>query len=296
VIQLDVEELSSRHPRHAELLDHLVDTGFAPGTTGPRSPQPRSRWNTGIVWTGGDRWVRALDHRVGHLAFGRLGVAAQIVLAVLGAIAVFRTATARSIELQAAPVHVPIFIALTMVTVVVHELGHAWVTVHGGRHVRQIGMRLHLGTPAFYVESLDAILLSRRQRIIQAAAGPWAEWLLISAAGLAFLMLDPSSTTAAILQRFVVLGGICLATNLLPFVGLDGALIFADLCRRPDLTGLVRDAFTERGPRQRWILWYAAANAAVSVALIVTAWFFWWQLFGGLVTALLGIAVLGPLL
>jgi len=183
-----------------------------------------------------------------------------------------------------------------MVTVVVHELGHAWVTVRHGRHVRQVGMRLHLGSPAFYVESLDAVLLTRRRRIIQAAAGPWAEWLLISAGGLAFVALEPSSTTAAIVQRFVILNIVCLATNLLPFVGLDGALILADLCRRPDLPGLVREAFTERGPRQRWILWYAAANAVISVALIVVAWFFWWQLFGQVVTGLLGIAVLGPLL
>ena len=70
-----------------------------------------------------------------------------------------------------------------LIAVAIHDIGHALVTIHYGRHVRSAGLRLHLGTPAFYVESLDAPLLTRRQRIIQAAAGPWFEWLFTSVGG-----------------------------------------------------------------------------------------------------------------
>ena len=55
-------------------------------------------------------------------------------------------------------------------------------TGHHGRRVDSIGFRLHLATPAFYVESVDALHMTRRQRIVQAAAGPWAEWLVTSVA------------------------------------------------------------------------------------------------------------------
>ena len=42
------------------------------------------------------------------------------------------------------------------------------------------GVRVHLGVPAFYIDSIDALLLPSRTRLRQALAGPWAEWLFTS--------------------------------------------------------------------------------------------------------------------
>jgi hypothetical protein len=194
-----------------------------------------------------------------------------------------------------------VIILLGLFAVTVHELGHALVTVHHGRHVRLVGLRLHLGSPAFYVDSLDALLLTRRQRLAQAAAGPWAEWLVNAAAALVLLAVPADSAAGTLLQRFVIVNAIGIATNLLPFVGLDGSLLLSDLIREPDLSVRARNAMrTPRAlpARDWWMLGYAAANTTIGVLLLVSAGFFWWLLFGGLVQHLysfgpVGVAILG---
>ena len=186
--------------------------------------------------------------------------------------------------MHAHPAQIPAIILLGLVAVAIHELGHALVTVHYGRRVRMVGLRLHLGTPAFYVESVDALLLNRRQRLIQAAAGPWAEWLVTSVAAIAFLFVPHDTPGAAILHRFVIINAIGIAANLLPFVGLDGALLLADVLRQPDLPFRARNALLARtdSGRDRWLTAYATANAMMATALLAMAGFFWWQLFGSL--------------
>ena len=62
---------------------------------------------------------------------------------------------------------------LDLVIVFIHELGHAAVLVHYNRRVKAAGFRIYFGTPAFFIESSDALMLSRGKRIQQAAAGPW---------------------------------------------------------------------------------------------------------------------------
>jgi Zn-dependent protease len=147
-----------------------------------------------------------------------------------------------------------------------------------GRHVRAAGLRLHLGAPAFYVESLDALLLTRRQRLLQAAADPWAEWLATSVVAFAFLSLGTDSDVAAIFHRFVVVNTFVIANNLLPFAGLDGALLFADAVGRPDLPFRTSTALRRSSSGERWIIVYSVLNALVAAGLFIVAGYFWWQL------------------
>jgi hypothetical protein len=162
---------------------------------------------------------------------------------------------------------------------------------------------LHLGSPAFYVDSVEALLLSRRQRLLQVAAGPWAEWLATTVAMLALVGLPAEGSAAFVLHRFVIVNTIGIAVNLLPFVGLDGSLLLSDVIREPDLADRSRDALTGAGPRERGLVAYALANTTVAGLLFVSAVFFWWELFGRLVTtvwttgpigaaAVVGVAVL----
>jgi hypothetical protein len=243
-----------------------------------------------MVWRGADRSVRRWHDRALRHLFRPGWVAAQAVLALVGIAAVVATWRTGGIELHAHPAQIPAIVLLGLVAVAIHELGHALVTVHHGRTVRMAGVRLHLGAPAFYVESIDALLLDRRQRLLQAAAGPWAEWLVTSVVAVSFLALtDHRGAVALVLHRFVVVNTIVLASNLAPFVGLDGALLLGDLICEPDLTFRARTVLlpgARPGPRDRRLAAYAVANAMFGTGLLVMSAFFWWQLFGGLAGSL----------
>jgi hypothetical protein len=87
-----------------------------------------------------------------------------------------------------------------------------------------------------------------------------------------------------------------IATNLLPFTGLDGSWLLADAVGVPDLSRRARGAVSRlvtavvsRQPRtsaDNALAVYAALNGLVAAALLLTAGFFWYQLFGGLVGTL----------
>jgi hypothetical protein len=141
--------------------------------------------------------------------------------------------------------------------------------------------------------------------MLQAAAGPWAEWLVTSAVAVGTWRFR-LPVLAPVLYRFVVLNTLTIASNLLPFVGLDGSFLLADALREPDLTrrsrgGLSRVATSLR-LRQRptgeetALAAYATANAAVGAALVAVAAYFWYELFGDTLTALVARGPAGWLL
>ena len=45
---------------------------------------------------------------------------------------------------------------------------------------------IYFGSPAFFVEASDSLMLDRRQRILQSFAGPFAELVLAGFSSLAF--------------------------------------------------------------------------------------------------------------
>jgi hypothetical protein len=204
--------------------------------------------------------------------------------------------------LRVSAAHLPVVIALGLVAGLVHELGHALVLVHQGRHVRGIGLRLHLGSPSFYVESLDGLLLDRRHRLLHVAAGPWAEWVFTSVVALCLAPFSGAFVTA-VLYRFVVVNAVTVASNLLPVGGLDGQWLFADAVREPDLPLRSRAAprrvaqflvARHRVCREDvFLAAYAVVNVFVSAALVVVACFLWYQLFASMVGRLVTAGVAG---
>jgi Zn-dependent protease len=292
----DIEAARRPGPTDRPNADALRRGGFLANAPAPAIVPLTRPPGAGLVWSSADRFVRRLHHAGLHRLFTRRGLTAQVVLAIVGTVAFVVGIARQPLQLHAEPGQIPAIIVLGLIAVVVHELGHALVTVRHGRHVRLVGVRLHLGSPAFYVESLDALLLTRRQRLAQVVAGPWAEWLVNAAAALVLLAVPADSTVGTLLHRFVIINAIGIATNLLPFVGLDGSLILGDLIREPDLA--VRSRVALLAPRSvarrdRWILGYALANMAVAGVLVVSAGFFWWQLFGGLVQQLWSLGPVG---
>jgi hypothetical protein len=280
-------------------LQELREQGFLASDPPPAKAGRRLTVSVSALdvrWSGADRLVRAAhDRGVRHL-FRPAAVAAQIMLALAGVVALAAAIFSRqAFQLRVHPAQIPIVIGLSMAAVAVHEFAHALVVVHHRRRVDAAGVRLHLGVPAFYVEAAGALLLTRRQRLVQAAAGAWAEWLFTAAAAI-FLWLAPFPAAVPLLHRFVILNAATIASNLAPFVGLDGYWLLADGIRLPDLAGRARGSVSRLAtalagkaavPAGEWLLaGYSSLNGIVAAALLATAGFFWYQLFGGLAGAL----------
>jgi hypothetical protein len=281
-------------PACSELLEHLSCNGFL--TTSPTvAPLPCHRWRqflrtSEIEWSGAQRVISWLHEHGLKRTFQRQWAYGQLVLAIAGVVAVgivINTGPAVSLRLTAG--QLPLAIGLSLLAVAIHELAHGLVVVHHGRRVRSVGFRLHLGSPSFFVDSAEALLLPRRHRLIQAAAGPWAEWLVTSAIAVAMLVSGDIGLSP-VLRRFVVLNTLTILMNLLPFGGLDGSLLLADLLREPDLGWRSRRALrrflNDRQPGDGLLVTYALANAAVSTALVASGLALWWALFGGVISKL----------
>jgi hypothetical protein len=288
------------NPAAGAFLRELAAEGFLAGHPPPARPGRRvtaSAAALDVHWNGADRLVRAAHHHGGRYLFHPAAVAAQVVLAVAGLVAVAAAiGSHQAVHLRVHPAQIPAVIGLGLAAVAVHELAHALVVVHYRRQVDAAGIRLHLGTPAFYVQATGALLLTRRQRLIQAAAGVWAEWLFTAVAALV-LWLAPWPPAAPIVHRFVLLNAAVIASNLLPFTGLDGSWLLADALRMPDLTRRSQGSLTRlitalagKTPVTAgdWLLAaYRVLNGIAAAALLVTAGFFWYQLFGDLAGALI---------
>ena len=286
-------------PATAAFAAELREQGFL--TSDPPMPTGRrtvrfSPARLELRWAGaGPLVTAAYRHGARHL-FHPAALAAQALLAVAGVAAVIAALTSRQhFVLRVHPAQIPVVIALSLAAVAVHELAHALVVIRHHRTVDAAGIRLHLGTPAFYVESASAVLLTRRARLAQAAAGVWAEWQFTSLIAI-LLWLCPPPAAAPLLHRFVLLNAATIATNLLPFTGLDGSWLLADATGIPDLTHRAHGALTRlltalatRQPipaEDKALAAYTTANSLAATALLATAAFFWYQLFGDLTTTL----------
>jgi hypothetical protein len=287
------------NPDTATFLEQLREGGFL--ASSPPAPSRPNRLTVSLTrldlcWNGAGRLVQAAYTRGARHLFHPAAVAGQVLVALAGLAALAAALLSHQrFQLRVHPAQVPIVLGLSAAAIAVHEFAHALVVVRNHRNVDGAGLRLHLGTPAFYVESAAALLLPRSHRLIQAAAGVWAEWQFTSIVAI-WLWCSPVPYALPLLHRFVLLNAATIATNLLPFTGLDGSWLLADAMRTPDLARRCRGslsrlviALVTRQPRtaeDRALAAYSILNGAVAAALLATAGFFWYQLFGDLAATL----------
>lgn len=314
-LAVDDTEIDGEGKFSGSVLAELEESGFLDGgqveAEGTRPVGDRIRHflrTLDVPLARADGLVRTLYQRGLRRCFTSLGVGVQVILAVAGLVAVVAEFGRDShVQIRVGASQVPAFVALGAAAVVVHELAHAVVVTHYGRRIDVVGFRLHLGAPAFYVESVEALCLTRRQRLVQAAAGPWAEWVFTSVVALVVVAVPLDGTTHSILHRFLAINVFNVVANLLPFVGLDGALLLADGIRVPDLPDRSRGAagrLVERvvsGGRptvgEVGLAGYAAGNFAAAVVLVAISSVLWVGLFGDVIESLwtagpLGVAAL----
>ncbi len=270
-------------------VDAALDKAVFPPTW--RSRGDRFLRTLSVEWSGAERLVRAL-YRVVRVFFTLVGRIVGALIAVAGIAAFVDVVATRHFHLtnRRPGLAFLVLLALDLLIIFLHELGHAATLVHYGRRVKGAGFRIYFGSPAFFIESSDALMLGRRQRMVQAFAGPAAEMM---AAGLAAIVLwfIADGPIASTLYQFVVINYFVLFLNLVPLLELDGYWILSDALQLPDL----RPRSLAFVRRELWhklrhreglsrgeigLAAYGIVGVAFTIACVASAWFFWRRVFG----------------
>lgn len=265
-----------------------------------------------VQWRGADAAMQWLYRRVLHTLFTPAGKVAAALVG-FGGFAAFIVVT-ESHDFSPAPrslgLAVLLLFVLDMISVFIHETGHAMVLMHHGRRVNGAGFRLYFGTPAFYIESTDALMLGQRQRLWQSFAGPGFQAMATGVVSIGLLAFSDGGLSP-LLWRFCALSYFTALLNLIPLLELDGYWILSDALRvrdlRPRSLAFVRrDLWWKLRHRKRFtrsdigLTLYGTAGVAFTIAVTISAVLYWRRTFGGVIGRLVdagpgGVAALAVL-
>jgi putative peptide zinc metalloprotease protein len=325
--------------RLARLTSALASNGFF-GEEPPRAYQrlareraqrdPLTRLALGLKrlivwdiarWNNAESAVAALYRAGGRLAFTPIGAAVIGVVCLAGIVAWLREIGAGRHALVTIDgsyvLGILALIVLQVLSISVHEAGHALAIRHFGRRVRRLGVAMYYLFPCVYVDSSDMAMSSRRARIVVSLAGPIGG-LLIGAL-CAFVAAVDGGIVGGIAFKAASLFLFQFALNLVPILELDGYFILVDLLDTPMLRqrsmAFARGAVVRKlRRRERWtpteigLAVYGVLAIVTSVAMIAFALSLWESRMrdaaaeliaagpvGALILALLVIVFIGPL-
>jgi len=127
-----------------------------------------------------------------------------------------------------------VLLALTLVALAVHELGHGLAVKHAGRRVNQAGIRLYFGLPAAFVDTTDIWMAAPEQRLLTAFAGPWTGLVLGGLLAVA-AALSPTGSVGTLLFTAAFVFLVDNLFNFNPLLELDGYYMLIDFLDRPQL-------------------------------------------------------------
>jgi CRP-like cAMP-binding protein len=251
-----------------------------------------------VEWTSPGRLVRWLHDHGLRWALTKPFVLLTLVVVFAGVAAFVSNVRSKLFGLTGESLAIGFFVLLAIqyFMVFIHELGHALVLIHNGRRMKSAGFQIYFGCPAFFVDASDGLMMGRRQRILQALAGPYGQSI---GAGLASILAwaFPQWALSETLYRYTVLAYLNIFMNLVPLLELDGYWMLSDWLRTPDLRPrslqfLQHDFIHKLRIRERWsrqevgLLVYGVLGVIASAFLLISGYFFWKILFGGLVITL----------
>jgi CRP-like cAMP-binding protein len=229
-----------------------------------------------------DGFFSALYQRAGRFVYSRPGAIATALVAG-GGFAAFLAMAQRSAGslLHAATVaRVGLaLVPLVFAAIVLHEIGHGVAAKAAGARINRVGLGWYWLRPILFVDTSDAWLANRAQRMLVDAGGILINLVLAGIAGFVAL-LAPNTTVAAVAWVFALWSYVAVLRNLNPLLEYDGYYLLMDALERPNLrgtslgwiaTGLpaaLREGTSLRG--HRFELLYALG--AVLYIVAITAW------------------------
>ena len=278
-------------------VDELVKKALDPVTERRRRLRTFAK-TLSIEWTDANRVVQWFyDHGLRH-AFLRPVIAIEAIVALVGTVAFVRTTQSGDFTVGGASLagSFAVLWLLDYLSVFVHELGHALVVVRNGRRIKSAGFMIYFGSPAFFVDGSDGLMMDRGQQIASSFAGPFAEMLVASVSSLIVWwfpdwFLSPTLYTAAALNYYLII------LNLIPLLELDGYYILADVIQVPDLRprslAFFRDDLFRKivhrehfSKQEVGLGLYATLGVAFTIFALYSSYRYWKTLFGPLVTRL----------
>jgi putative peptide zinc metalloprotease protein len=133
-------------------------------------------------------------------------------------------------QIEHSPVDLLIVLALTLVSTMFHECGHAAGCRYGGARPGKIGVGIYLVWPAFFTNVTDSYRLSRAGRLRTDLGGLYFNAVfMLAMAGLY------TATSDQLLLLVIALTHLEMLEQLMPFARFDGYYILSDLVGVPDL-------------------------------------------------------------
>jgi putative peptide zinc metalloprotease protein len=189
-------------------------------------------------WSNAERVVDRVYRLFGWLAFTRIGATLLILFGLVGLVLWFEETRLPSLQLVTLNgSYVLGLLALTVLQVIsisIHEAGHALAIRHFGRRVRRFGFAMYYLFPCCYVDSTDMSLASRWKRVIVSLAGPFAG-LVVAAACALVAWVVPETLVGEIAFKGASLLVFQFVLNLLPILELDGYHVLIDALDAPFL-------------------------------------------------------------
>jgi CRP-like cAMP-binding protein/Zn-dependent protease len=274
-----------------------------------------------VEWSNADRAVRWLYHHGGRLFFTRWVAAFGLTIGVLGFLAFVQLVRSGEFSLSGQSLAIEFLIlgTLNYFITFTHELGHALGVIHFGRRIKGAGFMIYYGSPAWFIEASDTLMLDPGKRIVQCFAGPVAE-IMVAGVASTVAWVFPDALFSSTLYKFAVLNYFIIFMNLVPLLELDGYYILSDAIHVPDLRprslSFIRfDLWHKLRVRERFskqevgLALYGILGVAFAAFSLYASFFFWQHLFGNLIVRmwdggtltrllliLLTVLIAGPLL
>ncbi len=259
-------------------------------------------------WNNADRVVGLVYRWGGRVAFTRLGGAAVLLFSGAGFVLWVREVTVGRHELVTVDgsyvLGLLVLIALQVLSISVHEAGHALAIRHFGRRVRRLGLAIYYLFPCLYVDSTDMSMAPRRQRIVVALAGPVAGMTV--GAACAVVAAADGGTAGSLAFKAASLFAFQLVLNLLPILELDGYHVLVDLLDAPFLRqrslAFARSKVARKlRRRERWtpseigLGLYGVLAIVTSLLMLVLGLSIWQSRVATAAGELLSLGAVGPL-
>jgi putative peptide zinc metalloprotease protein len=189
-------------------------------------------------WSNANGFVDRVYRLGGRLAFTRVGGALVVGFGLYGLWLWFEEV--RDPKFQLATIGgsyvlgILVLLMLQVISISVHEAGHALAIRHYKRQVRGMGFMIQYLFPCFYVDSTDMSMGTRGQRIVVSLAGPFAG--LTTAAGCAVAAaVMPGTLAGELAFKGASIFVFQFIFNLLPILELDGYYVLIDALDAPFL-------------------------------------------------------------